>query len=90
MDLPLNRFWFEFEITNYSDYAPGLTIGCGVTAYNYDDALQILVNEFFVSNKMPEITRCVKNVDITELDQNHVVPNMKAPNVRGVWFPISY
>ena len=29
----------------------------------------------------------VEDIDIRELDQNHVVPNMAPVNLRGVWFP---
>ena len=39
---------------------------------------------------MPIIKRMIENVDIRELDQGHVVPNMKPPNWRGVWFPLGY
>lgn len=35
----LKRFWFEFEHFNYPTV---FDIGCGVTAYDYDDAVNIL------------------------------------------------
>ena len=29
----------------------------------------------------------IEDVDVRDLDQNHVVPNMDPPNFHGVWFP---
>jgi hypothetical protein len=34
-----------------------------------------------------EIDRVVTDVDISTLDQGHVIPNMNMPLARGVWFP---
>jgi hypothetical protein len=31
-----------------------------------------------------------ENLDIRTLDQGHVIPNMKDPTLRGVWFPLGY
>ncbi len=84
------RFWFEFEIETAFKYPPGIGIGCGVTALAYDDALKIMDEKIFFSIKRPPIKKTIENVDIRELDQGHVVPNMKPPNYRGVWFPLGY
>jgi hypothetical protein len=84
----LTRYWFEFDLT---DDIPGIVrLGCGVTARTYADAIEIISNDIFKSNKLPVIKNCIENIDVRNLDQNHVIPNMLSPNNRGVWFPIGY
>jgi hypothetical protein len=61
--------------------------GCGVTAHSYDDALAILNETVFAGKRRPEIEHVVENVEISALDQKHVIPNMEAPTWRGVWYP---
>jgi hypothetical protein len=36
---------------------------------------------------MPSPLAVIEDVDVRELDQGHVVPNMGDPTVRGVWYP---
>jgi hypothetical protein len=89
--MELHRYWFEFEIApgdldENPSYA-GLSWGCGVTAYNYDDAVEILRQRVFKEDPLPEIARVVKDIDISQLDEGHVRPNMTAPSERGIWFP---
>ena len=88
--IQLIRYWFEFENTdNVRSY--GIQIGCGVTAFNYSDALNILTTKMFKDGLMPEITNCIENVDIRTLDKGHVIPNiMWSPSERGIWFPLGY
>jgi len=80
----LRRFWFRFE--NSGKPSP-LNLGCGVTACDYDDALRILIDRVFRENPVPRIETVIEDVDVSTLDQKHVLPNMEAPNERGVWFP---
>jgi hypothetical protein len=82
------RFWIEFELENNRTYPPGIGIGCGVSAIDYQDAVEILKRKMFKETEMPKIKRHVPNVDIRELDQGHVIPNMNPPNYRGIWFPL--
>jgi hypothetical protein len=35
---------------------------------------------------VPQPARVVEDVDVSTLDAGHVLPNMRAPNERGVWF----
>jgi hypothetical protein len=71
----LKRFWFKTE-TGY---------GIGVTAYSLEDANSLIKeSDGFIDKKIVEVT---ENVDIRTLDQGHVIPNMGAPNFRGIWFP---
>jgi hypothetical protein len=80
----LHRFWFRFKAGNDSNTPRP---GCGVTASNYDDALAILNETVFAGKRLPEIEHVIENVDISTLDQKHVIPNMEAPGWRGVWYP---
>jgi hypothetical protein len=86
----LTRFWFEFEVSNVNDLPAGLTWGCGITAYNYNDAISILGQRVFKGQEIPKIVKRIKNIDIRTLDQGHVVVNMKDPTLRGIWFPYGY
>lgn len=71
------RYWFEF---NFNDYMgaipPELHLGCGVTAFSSEHALSLLKSKVFKDKVVPEITKCINNVDINTLDQGHVLPNM--------------
>src|SRR5262245_34608723 len=91
MDL-LKRFWFEFEISEdgirrYSSYTSVLRLGCGVTAYSYEDALVVLRERLFKEDPLPPIRNAIENIDISTPDPGHVLPNMGVPIWRGVWFP---
>jgi len=85
--LKLLRYWFEFEQLP----APSpINLGCGVTAYNYDDAIDLLKKTVFMDSTLPTIKRVLEDVDISKLDQGHVIPNMGLVLSRGVWFPLSF
>lgn len=81
----LHRFWFSFQdIPSFS----ALSVGCGVTAYAYDDAVQILKDKVF-EQSLPACS-VIEDIDVSTLDENHVRPNMGAVTQRGVWFPLGY
>ena len=85
----MKRFWFEFDISIEDAPPVGTLIGCGVTAYNYDDAIQILTEKIF-TDEIPTIISTKENIDVSTLDSNHVQPNIGDPSVRGIWFPLGY
>jgi hypothetical protein len=76
----LTRFWFEFE---------GEIHPYGVTAYSRTDALEILRSEAFRS-ELPPIQREIADVDVSQLDPDHVLPNIWPPTWRGIWYPVGY
>lgn len=81
----LTRYWFRFK-----DLSPfsRLALGCGITAFDQDDAMAILREQVFKKLDLyPQVGEILSNVDIRQLDQKHVIPNMEPPNWRGVWFP---
>jgi len=81
----LTRYWFRFA--NFRQFSP-LALGCGITVKDQEDAITILRERVFSNpNESPEIVEVVPNVDISRLDQGHVIPNMESPLLRGVWFP---
>lgn len=81
----MRRFWFKFDTA--IELPPGVAYGCGITAYDYDDAQQLARQRVFAGTEMPDPARTVEDVDISQLDRDHVLPNMGDPVVRGVWFP---
>lgn len=71
----LRRYWFETREH----------IGIGVTAFSVDDARNLIDDASLAWDY--EVLEVVENVDIRDLDQGHVVPNMGPVNFRGVWYP---
>jgi hypothetical protein len=85
--MKLHRYWIEFSISFEAAHPPGILAGCGVTAYNIDDALMIIKRKVFGNEDLPPIRQIAEDVDISTLDPGHVLPNMAVPTWRGVWFP---
>ena len=78
--MALTRFWFEFR---------GVSRGYGVTAYSREDALEILRQDAF-DGELPLIEREIEDVDVSTLDANHVLANMRPPSWRGIWYPLGH
>lgn len=83
----LHRYWVRFRVDIRSAHAPGTLLGIGVTAYNRDDALEIIAERVYKSDVLPEIATLVEDVDMSTLDEKHVLPNIGNVFVRGVWYP---
>jgi hypothetical protein len=88
--MSLSRFWFKFDLLPREPHPPGVLIGCGVTAFDQEDAIRMLKERVFTAHPLPEIKTMIPDVDISKLDQGHVRPNMGDPSRRGVWFPLGY
>ena len=73
----LRRYWFKTK-----DH-----LGFGVTAYSIEDARRLVDDAARRLGWDYEVLGIVEDVDIRDLDQNHVTPNMGPPNFRGVWYP---
>lgn len=68
-----------------------LSIGCGVTAYDLQDALAIIREKLFQCQELPPITEIIEDVDVSKLDKGHVLPNItKPPSNYGIWFPYGF
>ena len=74
----LHRYWFQTREN----------LGFGVTAYSEDDARHLIEHAVGTRPLDGEVVRIIVDVDVRDLDQRHVVPNMGPPNLRGVWFPM--
>lgn len=83
-DRNLRRFWFKFQNTTLLPNE--VLLGCGVTAATEAEAALIIQREVFSDQPLPNYT-VQPDVDISTLDQRHVVPNMLAPIWEGIWFP---
>jgi hypothetical protein len=62
-------------------------MGCGVTAYSYEDALVVLRERRFKNDLLPSIHKVIEDIDVSTLDPGHVLPNIGVPIWRGIWFP---
>ena len=81
----LHDYWFTF-VRPQDGYPLGVQLGCGVTAYSYEDALHLMRTSLFRDIPMPAIATVTEDIDFSTLDAGHVRPNMGVPIVRGVWF----
>ncbi|HEY0311966.1 MAG TPA: hypothetical protein VGC56_05670 [Allosphingosinicella sp.] len=61
--------------------------GVGITAASEADALALL-EEAFGSERQPRHVAPVENA--TDLDEDHVLPNMGNWLKRGIWYPLGY
>jgi hypothetical protein len=86
----LVRFWIEFEHTIEDQPHPGTLLGVGVTAVDQEDALALVAERVFKGDPLPPIKDVRPDVDVSTLDEGHVIPNMEPPVERGVWFPRGY
>lgn len=87
--MAMKKYWFEFDFNEISP-SFGIRMGCGLTAYDYSDALNLLSNKVFKEKPLPNIIKTIENIDVSTLDPGHVLPNMLSPDKRGVWFPLGY
>lgn len=78
-------FFFKFV---QIERPTALNLGCGVTAYDIEDATSLIRDRVFQGSDMPDILSVTEIHDLSEIDQKHVVPNMGSPLVRGIWFPL--
>lgn len=77
MNKLLMRYWFEAKFGR----------GVGVTAYNLEEAIALIKSEQIAMLCEPDFGSVTKNVDVSNLDQGHVIPNMGVCTVHGIWFP---
>ena len=85
VDRNLHRYWVRLQPSD--DLIRG---EFGVTAYTEEDALSILAYMAFQGQAMPDVLEVRTDVDVRDLDQGHVLPNMAPPNLRGIWYPMGY
>jgi hypothetical protein len=84
----LTRFWFEFDPT--ASTAAKSTPWWGVTAWTIEDPRKLILETGCFGQTLPTVGRLEGDVDITNLDEKHVAPNMAAPNERDIWYPLGF
>lgn len=88
--MQLHRYWIRFDLKLSDPHPIGVLPGIGVTAYNEEDALQMIREIVFSRHPLPQVKELIRDIDVSTLDDGHVRPNMANPVVRGVWFPKGY
>lgn len=88
--LGLCPYWVVFDMTISDTHPIGTLLGCGVTAFDRDDAIALLKATEFSDHPLPPILHIVEDVKFDQLEQNHVRPNMGFMMMRGVWYPQGY
>jgi hypothetical protein len=73
----LRRYWFPI---------PG-HLGIGVTADTRAEAIELATSAAARLTWRVDPATVVEDIDVRDLDQNHVIPNMGVVTWRGVWFP---
>ena len=86
----LRRFWIVFDGSECHDLPGGVRIGVGVSARDEAEALATVSKRVFGRGPSPPIARLIVDVDVSTLDEAHVLPNMLPPTSPGVWFPLGY
>ncbi|WP_459554946.1 hypothetical protein [Lacunimicrobium album] len=66
----------------------GTLLGCGVTAASKDAAAEMMRRVVFRGEPLPLIESFIEDVDLRELDANHVLPNMGDWTKVGIWYPL--
>jgi hypothetical protein len=86
----LKRYWFEFDFPKprFSHYGYIPADGCcGITAFNYNDALKIMRRFMLRENETPLFSRVIEDVDVSAIENEQVHRNLGVPVWRGVWYP---
>jgi len=78
----LHRYWIEL-----ADGGVSSLTRFGVTAFDEADAIGILSYVVFDGQPLPDVLEIRADVDVRDLDQGRVVPNMSPPSWRGIWYP---
>lgn len=84
----LKCFWIRFRGPYEEFYSTGgFDKGFGVTAFDLDDAKNLLRSSIFGGERLPEIDSVIEDVAYDQLEEEHVKMNMGIMVERGVWFP---
>jgi hypothetical protein len=83
----LRKYWFRFESLPRPTV---VNLGCGVTTYTRDDALNLLREHVFGPNGPPTIVECIEDVELHQIERKHSCPNIGDTQCRGIWFPQGY
>lgn len=80
----LRRFWITFS--DIGKPSP-LNLGCGVTANTEEEAVCLVRDKVFPIFGERELSGVEVDVDVSNLDTDHVILNSGNPAAFGVWYP---
>ena len=93
----LTRYWFEFDEADLIEWRDGWPThgrfgylpspGCGITAYDYEDALRLLRRWILREDGFPKLSKVIKDVDVSTLYDCYGLHNSGCPAWRGIWYP---
>ncbi len=91
----LHRYWFEFEKPKPRDPEQGISFvcwppaECGLTAYDYHDAVALLKLFLFRDEPLPTIANMTPDVDMNLVwdHYEYIRTDCSCPLWRGVWWP---
>ena len=86
----MKLYWIKFIISTEHYYPPGTRVGCGITAYSSEDAIDIAAKCIFKTYPLPPIESIKEIQDAMQIEQGHVLPNSGSILNFGVWFPRGY
>jgi hypothetical protein len=73
----LHRYWFPASVG----------FGVGVTAFSIEEARGLAKRALQFLPAGASLGEPIQDIDIAQLEQQHVIPNMGPCNLRGVWYP---
>jgi hypothetical protein len=77
----LNTYWIKSSST--------AGFGFGVTAYSREDAFWLLGEAGYALQPDDPGVEIAEGIKTSDLEQNHVVPNIGPLLFRGVWYPFA-
>jgi hypothetical protein len=87
----VNLYWIDLTEHARDLVGPGSGRGYGVTAIDKADAVQLLQDHFQRDKIELDTESAIASIrainDVSEIEQNHVRPNMGFHLRRGVWYP---
>jgi hypothetical protein len=83
----MKAYWVEFKKSGLRGLPVGTWLGCGVTAYDKEDAIKLLKQLLFKNWNSVPVLSIKENISINDLDQHDVAPDIGNIQVRGIWYP---
>jgi hypothetical protein len=81
----LHRYWIGFDTS--SEIPVGFRLGCGITAHSEAQALHLLHGIYPEKPGIFVVAELVQDVALSDLEPNHVLPNIGDTRRLGVWYP---
>src|ERR1041384_3597854 len=76
----LHRYWIKFDVA-FGQRTWGVLLGCGVTASDIETALKMVKEQVFNGAQVLPILSIVEDIQLSLLDQDHVIPNIGKPDM---------